>query len=358
MVCEMQTPSADTRSWTKKDVKTQTNNHMIFIVSRIPDSDLLHELYVLSGENCHLSPGVLQAHSEKGTTLLAFRVIRDRQTVAYGVARESNRWFARRLVFARLPEFDEKSEKVINCFWRGLQDYCQKRRVLQLDLNAFNSSPIEVPNLSPIAKIVQREELILDLKQISEDGKKTLSTNHRRNLKKGERAGLSYQIRNNFEACKDHARMMAHSMHRRQNRGQSFNYKPSPEKWLSYVQCEAGFIMQAKHDSAWVSSLLILQSPRQAYYVSGGTSPQGMQLGAAHFLIWKVIKHLSSKGVSTLNLGGVSETDTPGLARFKAGFGAKPKELPHRSFIIGSPWQYGIVRAIQLLKNVGRPAIR
>jgi hypothetical protein len=324
---------------------------MIFNVSRNPDCDLLQELFILSGKNCHLIPEILQANSVKGSTLLGLRVIRDGQTVAYGVTRESNRWFARRLVFHKLPEFIEKSEKVENCFWKGLRDYCQKRQILQLDLNAFNSSPIEVPSLSPITKITEREEYILDLSQISKDGKKKLSSNHRRNINKGKRAGLSCHIRNDFEACQDHARMMASSMRRRQNRGQSILYKPSPEKWFAYVQCEAGFIMQAKRDTAWLSSLLILQSSRQAYYVSGGTSSQGMQLGASHFLMWKVIKHLSSAGVSTLNLGGVSERDTPGLAGFKAGFGASPIDLPHRSFIVGSPWQYRIIKLLQLLRR-------
>jgi hypothetical protein len=323
---------------------------MIFNISRNPDSELLHELHFLSGENCHLHPGILKANSAKGTTLLVLRVSQERQTFAFGVARESNSWFARRLVFQRLPQFIDKSEKVVNCFWRGLLEYCQNRQVLQLDLNAFNSQPIELPNLSSIAKTTNRQEYIIDLRQLPDIRKKGLSSNHRRNIKKAERAGLSYQIRNDFEACKDHARLIAHSMHRRKSRGQLVHCNESQQKWFTYVQCKAGFIMQAKHDNDWVSSLLILRSSRQAYYVSGGTSPRGMQLGAAHYLMWKAIQYLSSKEVSILNLGGVSETDTPGLARYKAGFNAKPIELPHRSYITGSLWRYRIVRAIHRLK--------
>jgi hypothetical protein len=193
---------------------------MIFDVSRNPAPNLLQELYFLSGENCHLEPKVLQIDSAKGTTLLILRVSQGRQTVAFGVARESNSWVARRLVFTRLPQFIDKSDKVVNCFWQGLREYCQKRQVLQLDLNAFDSSPIEVPNLSSIVKIINRQEYIIDLRQLSDYRKKELSSNHRRNIKKAERAGLSYQIRNNFEACKDHSRLMAHSMHRRKSRGQ------------------------------------------------------------------------------------------------------------------------------------------
>jgi hypothetical protein len=292
----------------------------------------------------------LQINYAKGTTLLISRVSQGRQTVAFAVARESNNWFARRLVFKRLPQFIDKSEKVVNCFWRGLREYCQKRQILQLDLNAFNSLPIEVPSLSSIGKTINRQEYIIDLRQFTDYSKTELSRNHRRNIKKAERAGLFYQIRDNFEACKDHSRLMAHSLRRRQNLGQSIHYEPSPEKWFAYVQCKAGFIMQAKHDSDWVSSLLILRSSSQAYYVSGGTCPRGMQLGAAHYLVWMAIQYLSSKGVRILNLGGVSETDTSGLARFKAGFNAKPIELPHRSFIMGSLWRYRIVRAIRMLE--------
>jgi lipid II:glycine glycyltransferase (peptidoglycan interpeptide bridge formation enzyme) len=222
---------------------------------------------------------------------------------------------------------------------------------LQLDLNAFDSQPIEVPNLSSIVNTTKRQEYIIDLRQLPDFRKKEgLSSNHRRNIKKAERAGLTYHIRNDFEACKDHSRLMSHSMHRRKSRGQSVHYKGSPQKWFTYVQCKAGFIIQAKHDNDWVSSHLIFRSSHQAYYASGGTSPSGMQLGAAHYLMWKAIQYLSSKGVSTLNLGGASETDTPGLARFKAGFNAKPIELPHRSYITGSLWRYRIVRAVHRLK--------
>ena len=273
-----------------------------------------------------------------------FKVSHGNQTLAFGAARESSRLFARRLVLPLLPVFIEKSEKVTNCFWTGLQEYCQKRRVFQLDLNAFNSFPIEVPNVGTMVQITKRKEYILDLRQIKKYGKKGLSSNHRRNITKGERADLSCHMKYDFEACQDHVQMIMHSMRRRQNRGQSVYYEPSAEKSFAYVQCGAGFIMQAKRDNSLVSSLMILKSSRQAYYISGGTSPEGMQIGAAHFLMWKVIKHLSATGVSTLNLGGVSEKDTPGLERFKAGFGSMPIDLPHRSFIMGSPWMYRIIK--------------
>jgi hypothetical protein len=324
---------------------------MIFKIIRNSDFNLLHELYVLSGENCHLNPRVLHAKSEEGKALLVLKVSRAGEIIAFGIAEESDRWFARRLVFPILPYFLEDTRETAACFWSGLQDYCQRRRILQLDFRAFNSSPIVIPSLGPIAKFTARKEFILDLKQISENGKKKLSSNHRRNIRKGERADLSFQIRNNFEACNAHARMMAYSMNRRQKCGQSVFYEASPEKWFAYLQLEVASIMQAIHDDTCVSSLLIFQSPRQAYYVSGGTSPQGMQIGAAHFLMWEVIQHLSNAGVSTLNLGGVAETDTPGLARFKAGFGAEAVELPHRSFIIGSRWKQRAIKAIIGLKN-------
>jgi hypothetical protein len=324
---------------------------MNFKTIQNPNFDLLNELYLLSGEICHYNPGVMQNINLQGATLLAFKVISENQTVAYGVARESNSWNSKRLAFNVLPIFLTKSKEVSSCFWEGLLDHCHKQGVIQLDLNAFNSSPVEVPNLGAILKFTRRSEFILDLKEIKNHGKKLLSSNHRRNITKGERAGLSYDFRSDLEACKDHAMMMAHSMRRRKSIGQSIHYKPSPQKWHAYIQSKAGFIVQAKRNNTWISSLLILQSSRQAYYVSGGTSPEGMQVGAAHYLMWKVIQHLSSTGVLSLNLGGVSETDTPGLERFKSGFGAKPVELPHRSYIIGSKWRYLCCRAIKILRS-------
>jgi hypothetical protein len=316
-----------------------------FEVFRDPSLKLLREIYTLSMENCFLSPGALQAVFSEGTTLLALIVNRAGRMIAFGVARESGRCFARRLVIPTLPYFIENSEEVVDCFWSGLKEYCEKRWILYLDLMAFNSSPIEVPDLSLHANFTARREFILDLAEVLKEDKKKLSSNHRRNIRKAEEAGLSFEIKNSFEACKDHALMLTHSMRRH-----SVRYDTSPEEWFAYIRQGVGFIIQAMLDHTCLSSVLILKTSHQAYYLTGGTSSEGMKVGASHFLMWKVIQYLADAGVSTLNLGGVTENDTPALERFKAGFGAKSVELPHRSFIFGGRWRDKTINTIRLLR--------
>jgi hypothetical protein len=83
-----------------------------------------------------------------------------------------------------------------------------------------------------------------------------------------------------------------------------------------------------------------------------------MKVGASHFLMWKVINHLADKGATSFSLGGVTQNDSPGLERFKAGFGAKKVDLPHRSFIVCSPWRNRTINGLKLLRNSPRESLR
>jgi len=57
-----------------------------------------------------------------------------------------------------------------------------------------------------------------------------------------------------------------------------------------------------------VSSNLILIAEKDGYNHTQGTSPEGMDCGAAHFLIHGIARALRQEGREVLNLGG---TDDP-----------------------------------------------
>jgi hypothetical protein len=98
-----------------------------------------------------------------------------------------------------------------------------------------------------------------------------------------------------------------------------------------------------------MSSILLLRSKRSAYYQSAGTSPEGMSVGASHFLIHNVCKKLKDGGVWVFNLGGAPEGSS--LARFKSGFGAVEVSLEACSCYLGPAWLRKIRTAVALCSS-------
>jgi len=332
-------------------LERKIKNNQTFEVINNPPIDDLQRFFVLSGKNCHLHPGYLQALYKPKINLLVFQVLQRDRIIAFGIAREHGHRLARRLGFSTLPLILESDDKVGACFWTGLKTYCKSKKILWLDMNAFNSTPTIVPNLGVLNSFTVRREFILKPEEIKLIGKRALSSNHRRNIGKGKKIGLSFEYSANFKACQDHAKLVRHSMIRRKNRGELVSLNQSPDRFFSLTESGVGYFARALLNNDCVSSALILQTTSQAYFQSGGSSPKGMQVGASHSLIWEVIYYLAGKEVPVFNLGGVTENDSPGLMRFKNGFGGKEIELPHRSFIIGNRWRNHTIKAVYLLRS-------
>jgi lipid II:glycine glycyltransferase (peptidoglycan interpeptide bridge formation enzyme) len=108
-------------------------------------------------------------------------------------------------------------------------------------------------------------------------------------------------------------------------------------------------LYQAVRDGIVMSSILLLRSKHTAYYQSAGTSPEGMSVGASHFLIYNVGKKLRDDGVRIFNLGGAPEGSS--LARFKSGFGASEVSLEACSCYVGPVWLKQIRTAVTLLRS-------
>jgi lipid II:glycine glycyltransferase (peptidoglycan interpeptide bridge formation enzyme) len=79
---------------------------------------------------------------------------------------------------------------------------------------------------------------------------------------------------------------------------------------------------------------MVLVSKTGGYLQSGGTSPDGMELGASHFLQHEIMKTLQSEGKEIYNLGGTDEPES-GLAMFKIRFGAHSIPLEATEVLVG-----------------------
>ena len=158
-----------------------------------------------------------------------------------------------------------------------------------------------------------------------------LNSQHRRNVSRAMKAGISLRRTRDEAACSEHLKMMDASMERRVNRGEEIEKDKSDAHTRALLSSGAGELFQAVHENKTVSSALILRAALGAYYHTSGTSPDGMKLGASPFLLTRTAEVLKQEGCRVFNLGGAT-SENPGLQRFKSGFGARQVALEAASF--------------------------
>lgn len=98
---------------------------------------------------------------------------------------------------------------------------------------------------------------------------------------------------------------------------------------LAYAQQNKGQakLFQAFEGKEPVAAILILLHGSTATYHIAHTTARGKQLSAHNRLLWEAASWLSAKGIRQLDLGLINTEDTPGLARFKLGTGARLHRL-------------------------------
>jgi len=233
-------------------------------------------------------------------------------------------------------------------FWIHLSDFCRQHRVSHLSIQTFASTKAEIPTMEGEIERRSRVEHYLDLR--NPDMWSMLSTNHLRNLRKAKKACVELERSTTSEACQDHVRLQNASMERRSSRGEQVSADAQVRTTVALIEHRAGELFRAKCEGVVLSSILILRSSKGAYYHTAGTSPEGMAVGASHFLIWQIAEALRADGIEQFNLGG-ADSNNPGLERFKKGFGPREERLETASFYLASPLRRSITAAIRALKN-------
>ncbi len=237
-------------------------------------------------------------------------------------------------------------------FWSSLFSFCRQQRITRLSAESFSSCNTAIPRVAAETDRRTRIEYVLDLQ--GPDLWSNVSSNHRRNIRKAKKAGVVLERGSAANVCFDHARLQDASMERRLSRGEQVTADAKTRTFASFVENAAGEIFRARLGGQVLSSILVLRAARGAYYHSAGTSPEGMEVGASHFLVKQVVEFLRTEGHEQFNLGG-ADASNPGLERFKAGFGAKPVNLEAAQFYLGSRLQKGIGALVALCRRFSTP---
>jgi hypothetical protein len=219
-------------------------------------------------------------------------------------------------------------------FWEGLYGLCRKKRITDLQIDTFGSPSMQIPSLQGEVYRKPRREYVLPLQEVELE--RVLSSNHKRNIKKARAAELTMRRTRGSESCRDHVRLMQHSIDRRIGRGENAVINDDIAEYTAYLESGAGELFQAVRNDVTLSSVLVLRSESGAYYQSAGTTPEGFEVGASHFLIHSISTVLKQDKFTVFNLGG-ADIDSS-LARFKSGFGTTVIPLEAVSCYLGSVW--------------------
>lgn len=236
-------------------------------------------------------------------------------------------------------------------FWIGLSGFCRKQRVSELSVDSFASARTDIPPIPGELGRRVRIEYVLPL--ANSDFLSGMSSNHKRNARKAQKAGVVIERTTAATACQDHVSLQDASMERRMDRGELVIADAQVRTPFALVNHQAAEIFRATRYGKVLSSILVLRAARGAYYHSAGTSHEGMSIGASHFLIRQVAETLRDEGIEKFNLGG-ADASNPGLERFKTGFGCQAVRLEAAKFCVGTPLQKGLGAVVSLVRRLAR----
>lgn len=162
---------------------------------------------------------------------------------------------------------------------------------------------------------IQAEQFILDTAPIKRE---SLSSNTKRNIKKAAKS-CAICVLPPDEAISKYIEMVNYSDERRAAQGIK-NAKHQHQAVKTAIKSGYSRLYFAHYGETIASAVLIGIIHDRAYYLMGGTSPDGMSIGAAPFLLFRVAEQLEKEGVKSLTLGLANRES---LKRFKYGLGAR-----------------------------------
>lgn len=160
------------------------------------------------------------------------------------------------------------------------------------------------------------------------------SEHHRRHVKRGEREGWTLRLLDGEDARALLAVVQRGAAARAAGRGDGFEVAV-PHTALG--PSDGGAHWGATTFSAWredapLCAALVGWANRRAFYVLGGSTPEGYACHAAAWLHWRIMCYLAEEGFTAYNLGGTPSSaalagdPAHGLHRFKSGFGAEVEQ--------------------------------
>ena len=156
---------------------------------------------------------------------------------------------------------------------------------------------------------------VLDISESEEYLRKNLNGKWRNQLKKSESYNTNINIGNS-------ASLFNWLMNEYISLQKNKSFKgPKVDLYESIFQQNPGklVIFQATADGIPVAGQMYIKHGKTSTYLVGCNSDQGRKIYAHNYLIWNAILHLKQKKINWFDLGGIDDSNTPGITKFKRG---------------------------------------
>jgi CelD/BcsL family acetyltransferase involved in cellulose biosynthesis len=215
----------------------------------------------------------------------------------------------------------------------GLVSALKTRGVVDIIFDSFDAT--WTPSASGAGRLGSpRREYLVDIVESPEAMKATFGQTHRRHVQRGERSGWEFATVEGSEAGRIMDQVQGSAAERAARREDRFDPGGSADllPYLSTapLDTQGVRVFVARNADAVLSAALVGWNGGRAFYVLGGSTPEGYQASASVWLHWKVMQTLWAVGVRVYNFGGTpADAGDPGhpahgLHRFKMGF--SPRE--------------------------------
>jgi hypothetical protein len=232
----------------------------------------------------------------------------------------------RSLQIQSLPRIPAGSE-----FWDGLIAFCRKGRLHRVSIESFGSGSAEIPVLEGQTRHDKRWEFLLDLNQ--PDLTAGMGKEHRRLIRRAPVVGIEFRRSKESDSLQEHLRVCGSSADRRRKRGEGVE-EAGTDFPRALMNSGVAEVFQAVLKGRVISSTVVVKAAKGAYMYSAGTDPEGMRLGASHFLVFQTAQVLRAEGIEQYNLGGTRDLDS-GLAFYKLRFGTRVVPLESAELYLG-----------------------
>jgi len=179
-----------------------------------------------------------------------------------------------------------------------------------------------------------RQEYVVSLGSDAEQIAGRFAETHRRHVRRGEREAWALQMPAGHEAVTVLEQVCGWAAGRAEVRGDRFEppldtVRLIHEDRTGLQSAWGAQTFAAWHEHALLAAVLVGWANQRAYYLLGGSTPEGYRRSAAVWLHWRIMAMLAASGCRVYNLGGTAaaavrpEDAAHGLYRFKQGFGGE-----------------------------------
>jgi hypothetical protein len=190
---------------------------------------------------------------------------------------------------------------------------------------ALFSPEITDPTDASVARLIRvmtgYSTLMIDLTQSSEQLRAELDARWRNRLGAAEKSGLTIV---NDEVAPEYVKWLL-TEEQAQRAQKSFHGLPVAfvERYIraDTPTKQMALILHAEHQGKRIAAMLFLLHGRVATYHIGWADQIGRETNAHKLILWRAFEILRTRGITTLDMGGVNTHDLPGISRFKLGMG-------------------------------------